>query len=149
MRGKVPATWKGFTLVELLVVTVLLGFVLTLGLPAFSGSIETLKAREASRHVVRLLQLARAGAIALGRPVNVVVDFERQRIVPSIGVTYQPPRGMRLKGDGSDRLLLEFYPDGSASRGGFSLTTPGQDYHYAVNPMTGRVNRERSSSPPL
>jgi len=135
--------------VELLVVIVLLGLVLTLVMPAFSGSVATLKAREASRQVVHLLQLARTDAITLGRPVNVIVDFERQRIAPSVGVTYHPPQTMRLGSiqAGSAQLSLGFHPDGSASSGSFYLAAPGKRYHYVIEPMTGRVHREAISDP--
>ncbi len=149
MQGTARETGKGFTLVELLVVIVLLGFVLTLVMPAFSGSVTTLKAREASRQVVRLLQLARTDAITLGKPVNVIVDFERQRIAPSVGVIFHPPQEMHLAAEqaGSEQLSLGFHPDGSASSGSFYLGAPGRRYHYVIEPMTGRVHRETVSDP--
>jgi type IV fimbrial biogenesis protein FimT len=62
---------RGFSLIEVLVVLLLVGLLLTLGLPAFSGWMQNLQVRSAADSIQNGLQVARAEAIRR----NTLVSF--------------------------------------------------------------------------
>jgi type IV fimbrial biogenesis protein FimT len=62
---------RGFSLIEVLVVLLLVGLLLSLGLPAFSGWMQNLQVRSAADAIQNGLQIARAEAIRR----NTLVSF--------------------------------------------------------------------------
>ena len=132
----------GFTLIELLVVLVLMSAVIMLALPSFSGSLQTLRTREAAREVYGLLRLARSEAITWARPAVVVIDAgARQVSLTDNPASYTIPSGLVLANDhghGEPRQVA-FFPDGSSTGGTFALTGSGKRFQFHVEPLTGEV----------
>ena len=62
----------GFTIIELMIVLVVLGVVLTLGMPSISGWLQNTQIRTAAEGMVSGLQLARAEALRR----NAIVRFQ-------------------------------------------------------------------------
>ncbi len=136
-------------MIELLVVMALLGLALAVGLPAFSGSAQTFKVREAARQVNDLLQRARSDALAHGRPSHVILDFEEQRVRrEGSRKTYAVPETLALVPERNEvaRLRLVFYPDGSATAARFALQGASKRFAFSIEPLTGRIRMTRGSS---
>lgn len=74
MREASNAQNKGFSLVELLVVTVLMGIISAIALPSFFEWRERLQYRQAGREVMTSIRTARSRAIATNRQQRVELD---------------------------------------------------------------------------
>ncbi len=72
--ARLRRSWRGVTLVELLVVITLLLIVTAVTLPVVAPSIQQRRVREATRLVTSYLAAARARALETGRPVAVVIE---------------------------------------------------------------------------
>lgn len=71
---------QGFSLVELVLVLVIAGFVLAFTLPRFSGTLDHLAADAAVRDVTTLLSVTRHTAIAQGRRVRARLADDSLRV---------------------------------------------------------------------
>ncbi|HSR72823.1 MAG TPA: GspH/FimT family protein [Kiloniellales bacterium] len=132
---------SGFTLVELLVVLVLLGLMLTLAPIAFQRLVPGIALEAAAREVAATLRAARGDAIRLGRETTVLVDTETGRYGPGerrdvtedaengidaeaalpmqslasdLGVALTTARSEQLD---ETRGRIRFYPDGTSTGG--------------------------------
>lgn len=92
---------KGFTLVELMVVAILIGIVSAVALPKFGQSISDYQLRTNADAYYALIRYARAEAVRSGRPIDVV---------PLDGVDWA--QGIVAK-DASDNVLREVVSKGS------------------------------------
>ena len=143
-------TWRGsqrgFTLIEVIIVVVILGMVAGLVLSRGPARSRTLDARAAAADVARVLRGARGQAIGTNRSVLVLVDVARRaiavdggriRAIPdNLAVTVtavpQETRGRTLAG-------IRFQPDGSASGGRITLVDGKRRTVIGVDWLTGRV----------
>ncbi len=136
----------GFTLLELLVVIVIMGLMLTL-LPSLSAGLERARLRAAADEVAVALEESQQAALTTGHQVDVTFDpihlsFGRPRRPP----TGLPPVVRQLSvlappGSATCRDLVRFFPDGSA----FSCTVRLISAHamemILIDGVTGRVRR--------
>ena len=107
-------TNQGFSLMELMIVLVVFGIVLSFGIPSFWRYSQTQQVRGTSEDLVQTLQLQRARAMATGQ--SVVINFNtadpngwtvmgegrsNQKVLP-LGVTYASavPTTLTLTRDG-------------------------------------------------
>ena len=67
-------TRHGFSFIEMLMVFVILGIILSLGLPRFTDARRSLAVRSARDNVAAYMATARAAAIRRGQPARFVVD---------------------------------------------------------------------------
>jgi prepilin-type N-terminal cleavage/methylation domain-containing protein len=118
---------RGFTLLELLVVLVVLGLVLAAVAPRFGP-------REAG-----LDAAARALAAELERARGRAVDGARIETVGLEALARAVPAGLRLVAEGP--VPLRFFPDGSAAPGRLRLEAGNGRALLRVEPTTGRVVR--------
>ncbi len=146
---------KGFTLLELLVVLVLLGIIAVLVAPGLGGSLENAKLKTASRELLATLRVRRSEAITQGRMITLRfaedessyrVDGEPVRLAEGLSVVYQPAtgaggegvQGQVLPDTGNNRLV--FYPDGSSS-GALLTLRLGEGLRYIrIDWLTGAVS---------
>ena len=131
-----PRSGRGFTLIEILVVLVLLGLALGIvvgAMPRRGGGVDL---AGAAGDLAGALRLARARAIAFGRPVQVAptadgggyaVDGQIRRLPPAIALAL----------DG--RAAIGFGPDGNATGGTLRLAGDGRVVLLRVDWLTGRV----------
>lgn len=131
---------NGFTLLEVLIVIVIIG--LAIGIVVSRGPARSvaLEARSAAADLARAFRQARGQAILLGRPVPVVVDFQR-RIFVVDGAAHPWPAGVVLSPAVAHvrAETLRFDPDGAGSGGRVDVTDGQTGLTVAVDWLTGRV----------
>jgi general secretion pathway protein H len=136
---------RGFTLVELLVVLVVLGMALAVVAPRFASSSPALAVRSAAQTLVAGLQLARNRAITENRAVVLRVDrvaaafeFEgRRRDLPG-GVRLSRPD---LQDDDPAEAPIEvrFFPDGSSSGAQIGVAHGAHRLLIDIDWLTGTI----------
>lgn len=145
-RGKV----RGFTLVELMVVMVIIALIMGLVGVSMGRSISGAEARAASRKLVANLRYTRARAIINKSETVFRVDTDNR--------SYQAPgRKQVTLPEGVDVTIttarseitseavvgIRFFPDGGSTGGHIELTVNGREYRINVAWLTGEVSLER------
>jgi general secretion pathway protein H len=138
---------KGFTLIELLVVMAILGLVLVVVPPMFSGSLSTATLRGAARDVAAGLRQARSEAITLNRETGFRLDLEARSYTigdARTSLSLPPDIELALFTAASERLdettgTIRFYPDGSSTGGGITLADEDRKFEVIVDWLTGKV----------
>jgi len=136
---------KGFTLVELVVVKALIALVVLVGPPFLSTDHDSIGLEAAARKVAGDLRLARSEAIARDREIGVALDLGKRRYAIG-GEGWQTlSSGIALAVDaapsGTEREDgIRFFPDGSSSGDGITLSSNSRTYRVAVDWLTGHVS---------
>jgi general secretion pathway protein H len=139
---------RGFTLLEVMIVLVILGLVLGLVIARGPMHSRTLDVRAAAAEVARMMRTARGQAIATDRPVEVVVDLRLHSLRLGAGPARPLPAGLGVRVIAKNEETLgtrlagfRFEPDGSASGGQVELRDPGGlRMQIGVDWLTGRVS---------
>jgi prepilin-type N-terminal cleavage/methylation domain-containing protein len=113
----------GFTLLELIAVLAIVGLSLLLVVPRLMPPVGT-RAGEVAAGLARGLLEARDDALAGAR----VVRVEPQALLRSLRA-----EDVSIEGD-----VVEFYPDGGSSGGGFTIAAGERGARISVDPLTGR-----------
>lgn len=134
----------GFTLLELLVVIVIIGLMLSL-VPNLAAGLERARLRAAADEVVVALEESRQAAVTTGQQVDVTFDpihpsFEVQRnrltwlapVVRRLSLTAQV--GVTTRHD-----LVRFFPDGSAFACTVRLISIHATEIILIDGVTGRI----------
>jgi general secretion pathway protein H len=138
---------SGVTLLELLIVLVIMGFVAALAVPVFHGGVSTTDLKVAAREVAAGLRLARGQAIAQKQQSVLEIDVTARafRVLPDPRI-HSLPAGIDIKlftaaSDlVSDRVgAIRFYPDGGSNGGRITLAAGERRYDVDVDWLTGRV----------
>jgi general secretion pathway protein H len=137
---------RGFTLLELIVVLVLAGMLLSLAVPSLFGALESGRLRSCAAEVRAAFNLARTLAASGGRERAVTFHLERgayavdgeakERLVPEGVAIAAARRGTEIAEQGEVRI--RFYPDGSAEEAEILLSSRGGGrLRVTVDPLTG------------
>jgi prepilin-type N-terminal cleavage/methylation domain-containing protein len=142
-REQSGADHRGFTLIEALVVLAVVGLAAALGFPELQRGYGAIETRRARGEVATGLLAARALALRTDRPVAFSSSPEQTGII--IGTA--APRVLT----GQSRIVANpaqiwFYPDGSATPGQLTLTTPGSRTTYSVGRDLGRLTEKREDA---
>ncbi len=160
---------KGFTLLELLVVLVIIGMMSAIIAPRLTGSLTGMNLKTASRKVSASLRHARSNATSERLTYISVFDFEKNRLIIlpcqeesgeipeecmfdneeslSRSKIYNLPEGVRFEKaenfqeeTDSDYFQIAFYPGGGSS-GGQVIVTDERKGRYTINVdfITGTV----------
>jgi general secretion pathway protein H len=138
---------RGFTMIELVAVILVIGLVAALAPPMFASGVSAAEHRAATRQVAQVLRYARTEAVA--KRVDVGVDFDLE------ARTYQLP-GAKKKSkvpDGIEILLtttvaetkneknasVRFYPDGGSTGGRVTLKYKEREFRVDIDWLTGRI----------
>ncbi len=152
-----PHSQRGFTLIELVVVMILMGISVALVAPTIADSVERAQFRKDVRVVSSMLTLARSQAIAHKTPYSCFLDLNEHvvRVAPyqketsktdtipvaqlSLPHTNVLRVTTRKREQSSGIGTLDFYPNGSSSGGTISMEGKGQkeSFHLTVNIVTG------------
>lgn len=87
---------RGFTLIELIVVLGIIGLVVVMSLPAFTGYVQQVRLKTATRETVKILRLARQLAIGSRQPRTVTIDPADRALVIEETRQEDEPRAVRL-----------------------------------------------------
>ncbi len=147
LRGRGASRGRGFTLVELLAVLAVIGFLLAVAAPASVGFYRNSQERQAIRETMQVFASARERAMTSARIVDVRIYPQEKRIETERGA-YTYPSSVSLVGRGSRELneqqaaVIRFYPDGSSSGGGVDIQrSSGSVTHVDVDWLLGRISQ--------
>ena len=136
----VPRTNQGFSLIELVIVLVVFGIILSFGLPSFWRYSQTQQLRGTSENLAQTIQLQRSRAMATGQNVNINFNTatpnawtvmgegrSNRKLLPR-GVTYASanPTTLTLTRDGQVNTSgLVVFQDLAGSRDTVSIQVSG------------------------
>jgi general secretion pathway protein H len=81
MAGIFPIKARGFTLLELLIVLVVMGIMLAVAGPRIGKALTGLSIKTTARKVAAAMRYARSRAVSSGHAYNVVFDGEKRRVL--------------------------------------------------------------------
>jgi prepilin-type N-terminal cleavage/methylation domain-containing protein len=157
---KMRRNTKGVTMIELMIVTVMVGIIATLAIPRFVPVIHKLKLKNAGRDMISSLRLARSNAVSQRCQFGVYFNLNENEYVlfkdlanlgsftydagsDSDAVTRTLPTKVNFGYTNFPNWAIVFKPDGSASSSGLVELYCYEDYSgsYTVDVLgsTGRV----------
>ena len=137
---------RGYTLVELLVVLVLMSGLLALVPPLFGGGVSTTELRSVAREMLAAMRHARSTAVSTREPVAFTLDLEHHSYRVDDRKTVTLPEALELelvtgeselRGQGAGAIT--FYSDGSSSGGALTLVAEARSVRLDVDWISGRV----------
>jgi type II secretion system protein H len=159
---------KGFSLIELMVVLILISLTIALVTPSLSRFSKTVELKGAAKKVSTILRYCRSEAVNKGQVYQALFDSNSREVrVQSMAwkeekdekkegkiseKVYPLPQGIRMKEvespssqSPSDSPLIEFYPNGGSNGGTILLDSQDRiGYKIKVDFLTGMVKVERS-----
>jgi general secretion pathway protein H len=149
-RGEAISGQRGFTLLELIVVLLVIALAVGLTVPAIGRSTESLRARAEVAGFSAMLRHARERAIVTHTAQAVVVDPTARRVSRLAGgpegevrETRALPERLTIEAEPPPALTVRFEPQGGSSGGDFRLVSGGVVYRVTVDALTGRVRSVR------
>ncbi len=148
--GRILTCSKGFTLIEILVVLVIMALALSISIPNFSKMFASVEGvREGSR-VMNLLEKARAEAIFQAKLQDITFYIDGTCKFNYKGKLWEYTNlqmTILLNEEKQDHVVQTFNPDGTALHPLLSFqTTQGEYITYSFNPINGKIQMERSSN---
>ena len=146
---------KGFSLIEMLVVLILIGFSISLITPSFSRFSKAVELKGAAKKISAILRYCRCEAVSKGKVYQVRFDTNLREVkVQPVESIYSLPQGVQIKEvqmasvqSTTDLPLIEFYPNGGSSGGAILLDSQGPGgYKINVHFLTGVVEVEKVES---
>jgi general secretion pathway protein H len=149
---------RGFTLLELVIVMLIMAIVAALSYPSLSRGASTLHLRATGRDVINTFRFAREKAVTEQTGMHVVVDREKQQLVLTDylgdGVrTYVMPQDVKIQRVAlagtevtDSSMVVRFLPNGSCESSEILLQSDkGSWLQIATDPITGGARVESDS----
>lgn len=157
---------RAFTLIELIVVTVLISIMLVVAIPRFSGGIFSDGEDETARWIIATVRQLKAKAVAQQMAYQLNVSPDTQQIwITNDGMAetdttvareegYRLPRGVSIdhvafppdERFSSGTIPIGFYPKGYSDKAVIRLrTNTGDRLAFFIEPFISRVNLVRGS----
>jgi general secretion pathway protein H len=141
---------RGFTLLELLVVLLIVSLLLAVVPPLFSGAVPGTKLKAAVRDLAVALRLARNQSITHSVETQVHLNLESPAYAIGKQEPHPLPAGVKLEvvstpGQSAvptTRHVVRFFSDGSSSGTLLTLSRGKRSYRLQVGWLTGRVTIE-------
>lgn len=150
-RQAEPASSKGFTLVELMVVMVIISLVMGLVATSMARSVSGAEARATSRNLVASLRYTRARAIIDKQEQVFQVNIEERSYQAPGRDPVNLPEGVDLtittaRSEITSEAVsgIRFFPDGGSTGGHIELTVNDREYRVNVAWLTGESRLERT-----
>ena len=162
---------RGFSLLELIVVLVVIGLSVSLVMPSLSRFSKTIELKGAARKISAILRYGRSEAVSKGQTYQIIFDSDLGEVrvqktefsEEKVGTTrlreeeskreemYHLPGGINVKEVdiaspqyASDYPTIEFYPNGGSNGGSFLLNSEELGgYRIKVHFLTGMVAIEK------
>lgn len=119
----------GYTLIELILLTVIIAILVGISTPLFRKTYSNLELRDASYNLARLISFAQEKSIIEGTSYKFLLDTDESRyyllrldpktkgkyirLKERYGKTFSLPRGIKLR---ADKKEVIFYPDGHSQK---------------------------------
>lgn len=157
---KIKNNNKGVTLLEVMIITVMIGITSTLAIPRFGQVIDKLRLKTEARDIISSLRLARSDAVSQRYQFGVHFDLRRNQYVlfkdsdnpsaftynmalDSVMATKTLPQSVNFGSSSFSNNVVIFKPDGSASSSGAVELYSSEDYNgsFTIDVLgsTGRV----------
>ncbi|TWI56682.1 general secretion pathway protein H [Pseudomonas duriflava] len=136
---------RGFTLLEMIVVIVLVAIGLTLVSFGVTRGLDSVRVREAGRDLTLALRAVRTQAITTGQPATLDFDLSKQRYQRAGKPSQRLPAGMHMRLTTAADLrtgrqaAIMFFPDGSSTGGNIHLEKDGRAWRVDIAWLTGAV----------
>jgi len=141
-----PNKQKGFSLIELLVVLTIIGFMVVVIPPRLSGLMISTQAKASARDLVSALRQTRSVAIADQKEQALVLDLSKKsfstnrkkikRLPDKMQISLYTARSEQLS---DQKGAIRFFPDGSSTGGRIKLSMGKQNLYININWLTGKV----------
>jgi general secretion pathway protein H len=141
---------RGFTLLEIIAVVLVIAVVASLSSPLFSSGVSATQHRAAARDVAQMLRLARTEAVAKRNDIAVDFDLEQRTLqIPNASNkrVAKIPEGIEIsvtstaaETKNEKQVSVRFYPDGGATGGRVTLKVRERSYLVDIDWLTGRVS---------
>ncbi len=145
-RARPRACARGFTLVELIAVIVLLAIATAVVTVSFSKSLESAKVRAASRDLVAALRYTRGQAIVKGMQEVLLLDLDNNTYTAPGKPAVKLPKDMTLglttaetEQTGANAGGIRFFADGSSTGGHVSVFQGQREWRINVAWLTGDI----------
>ena len=145
---------RGFTLVELLVVLVIVAAVVALGAGAMHRRLPGQQLQQSARELAAQLRFTRAQAIATGQPQVFTLDANTREWRAGERRDGRLPRGIAVRATGARNeqqregvVAVRFFPEGAATGGRFLLSRERAAWQVDVEWLTGEVRLRRAPAP--
>jgi general secretion pathway protein H len=146
-----PGDQRGFTLLEIIVVMVIIAAAAVLGVMALRGGSERVQLHSATKQIAANLRYTRAQAIATGQPQRFTIDPRghvwqapngRRGAVPeTLGIHFTGARQVQPQtGVGA----IVFFDDGASTGGRVQIAGKRAAWNVDVAWLTGEVTLKRS-----
>jgi len=140
------ARQSGFTLLEMIVVLSIMGLLMAIAAPSFSGFARRMELRRSVTLLETDFKAARSHAMTTTTGAGVLFDLQRRQVRGVEGPAQTLPRGMALTVQtarsqvaGAHAGAVWFYPDGSSTGGRVTVADGRQRYWIDIDWITGRV----------
>jgi len=147
---------RGFTLIEMVIVMVILGLSITLVTPYLSRFSRTVELRASAKKISGILRYYRSEAIQQGKVYQVLFDSNLREVriqsrerteEKALKNRYPLPAGVQIKELNipapqypEDFPAIEFYPSGGSNGGSILLDSPDRKgFRISVHFLTGMV----------
>ncbi len=146
---------RGFTLIELIVVLMLVALVITVAAVSLTRGLSGAKVRAAGQDLVAALRYTRAQAIVTHKQQALELDVEKRSYTAPKRKEVQLPKDMELRlltaaeeQTGETTGRVRFYPDGSSTGGRIKLVAGARAWDVEIAWLTGEVRlREGEVTP--
>jgi general secretion pathway protein H len=148
---------RGFTLIEMTVVLVIIAIGLTLAVPLIEGGFDSREVRRAARQIASTMVHCRVEALSKSEPQELIINRERNTIATSdwgrwVVLTdravIERVDGGADVGDGGQQIL--FFPNGSTSGADIVVASRRDRTHdrlrISLDPLIGSVRVEDAAS---
>lgn len=137
---------RGFTLIELMAVIVLIAIAMTAVTFSFSKSLQSARIRGASQDLVAALRYTRGQAIVKGKSQALVLDLDANAYTAPGKKTVSLPKDMVLRlttaeteQTGANSGGIRFFADGSSTGGHISVLMGQREWRINVAWLTGEI----------
>jgi general secretion pathway protein H len=137
---------RGFTLIELIAVIVLLAIATAVVTVSFSKSLQSAKVRAASRDLVAALRYTRGQAIVKGRQEVLLLNLDDNSYQAPGKPSVKLPKDMELRlttaeqeQTGANSGGIRFFADGSSTGGNIAVLQGRREWRINVAWLTGDI----------